>query len=68
MNQLVCDRCGKVIEKPAKRAFRMSTAFHMVHFSLLSLSGHSDAVIKAFDLCDNCAEILWDWLKKPKEE
>ena len=68
MNQLICDRCGKVIEKPTKRTFRLFTVFHMVHFSLFSPSGDNDTIDEGFDLCGNCAEILWDWLRKPKEE
>jgi len=68
VKQLICDRCGKVIEKPTKRTFRLFSAFHMVHFSLLSPSGENDTIEEEFDLCGNCAEILWDWLKKPKEE
>lgn len=68
MNQLICDRCGKVIEKPKRKmCFLLDTRFHFVHFTMFGM-GVTSSADEQFDLCGNCSEILWDWLKKPKEE
>lgn len=67
MVQTVCDRCGNAIVKPHRHK-RLETRFWLVHFSLFNGSGTPDEIRDEFDLCEDCAKTLWDWLYKTPAE
>lgn len=68
MRKYVCDKCGKIIEKPGYNC-GVETRFHFVHFSFFNKRGTEDETYEEYDLCAECAETLWNWLNNtPKEE
>ena len=67
MVQTVCDRCGNAIKRPHRHK-NLVTKFHFVHFSLFNHNGTNDEIRDEFDLCEDCAKTLWDWLYKTPAE
>ena len=56
-----CDRCGKFYTLDEKK-FRVEGNCTKGVFEYIKTYSKTDNLIQLFDLCDDCAEDLWNWL------
>lgn len=62
MTQLVCERCGAVIECPKPRWNIMRKRVYFVQFGIMkNKSSWTDMTI---DICDKCHDSFFEWLGK----
>ena len=59
-----CDKCGAIYEKNEKRKTKEIRNEIVSTIATISEKGFID---EEYDLCDECIEKLYDWLKDNKE-
>ena len=63
MRKLVCDRCKAEIDKSFSSEFCMNPAAKIVVFSKKKVEGTSNIEPFEFDLCENCSNLVVDFVK-----